>query len=394
MSKRKWLFAGAFLVILLLCANFVSLWLYSIVAKPVFRLVSDVKGNPVDRISQTPIPNKGYLHAAVAVDKLGNFYLLSSKRNEFAPIPGVPSSVEPEREQEYVVAQQRIIYVLVVNAEGQIQQAVPLRRLDGRLVRGGCDFLVVNKSGERWWTLRQAHESLEDWKDRDEVEQRTVLLNTYDNQGKCLGEWKVPMGLAGETFAMAAIGTEVYIAPENLEQEKQLLTYSVGSTQSEQRPWPGSWIPMISGSFITSDGQFWHLLPSNSGNVQAFVTHLKKPSVLFTTFQWQPQGFTPFLFWADDEIGLFVFKHLYEHAPTSTPPRRIRSDGAKAVYHVAPDGTVQKLFETPDILQQRFGYQVRTGQPLKADANYIWLEAEYLKNGKVTEYQIVKVKYR
>jgi hypothetical protein len=394
MSRRR--IAAWFGLAMILVAVALVWWkAVPLTAEPFFQLTSDTRGKLIDDIIHDNLPNRGHMHSAFAFDQLGNTYLLASKQSatnkssgKVSPTSSVSTSSEIIR---FMPAKHNIVHVLVVDAQGQIRRVIPLRRMDGRPIRNLAQFLAVSPSGQRLWTLRQSQESAEDWQPLIRGEKRTILLNAYDSNGKPIGEWKVPTAWTIiDAYALAADEERAYVVLETL--EEQMLVYKPRVEQPEYRPYPGSWQPGT--SFITTNGQFWHLLPSNSGNVQAFVTHLKKPSVLFTTFQWQPQGFTPFLFWADDEIGLFVFKHLYEHAPTSTPPRRIRSDGAKAVYHVAPDGTVQKLFETPDILQQRFGYQVRTGQPLKADANYIWLEAEYLKNGKVTEYQIVKVKYR
>src|SRR5690606_520468 len=111
MSKLKWLCAGTFLVVLFSCIGLVLQRQFLVAANPVFRLTYGLEGNTVDGVLQTPIPNKGYLHAAVAADKSGNFYLLSGKQNELAQIPGVPSSVKTDYEQKYIFMQQRIIHV-------------------------------------------------------------------------------------------------------------------------------------------------------------------------------------------------------------------------------------------------------------------------------------------
>lgn len=393
MSKRKQLFAWLLAVMLL--GGIVVLHRRSsiVTAEPVFRLIYGAGSNPIDGVSQVPIPNKGYLHAAVATDRSGNFYLLTSKQDVISKIPGVPPSVPPERVSQYMRSQQNIIHVLVISSSGSVQRAVPLRRLDGRFVRGYSEFLAVSDSGQRWWTLRNAHESLEDWKDRDEVEKRTVLLNAYDGNGKALGEWSIPAGLAYEAFVLSAQGNQAYVSLEAMEEKKQFLVYKPGQERPQQRPWPGSWIPAIAGSFITADGQFWHLSSHTNGNVESYVTQLSGSSRLFTTFRWRHKGFysslSLSLFWADIKIGLFVFERLKDEKGNI---RLI--DGAKAVYRITPDGQVRKLFETPDILPARSGEQVRAGQLLKADANFVWMEVEYLKGGKVTEYQIVKVPYQ
>ncbi|PQV62753.1 hypothetical protein B1R32_12341, partial [Abditibacterium utsteinense] len=139
---------------------------------------------------------------------------------------------------------------------------------------------------------------------------------------------------------------------------------------------------------LTALDHYRHLQSPTDDNVRAYVTKLNEVSHLFTTFRWHRKGEFPFLFWADDKIGLFAFENLKDEKG------KLRfADGAKAVYRVAPDGTVHTLFETPNVLPVKRGEQVRAGQLLKADAHFVWMEATYLKDGKATEYQIVKVPY-
>lgn len=385
MRNYKWLFLC--LLSLVLCSGLAIYLLRATpTAIPVLRLTYGAKGVPVDAVSQIHIPNKGHLHAAVVTDQFGDFYILSVKRDATLKVLRVPASATTI-EDAYRQAQQNVVHVLIVSEAGEVKRAVPLRRLDGRLVRGDCEFLAVSASGERLWTLRQAGESPKDWKHRREVEKRTVLLNVYDNQGKPLAEWEVPtIALAIETFAMAATETEAYVVPEFLKQEKQFLIYRLGQQQPQKHPWPSSWHPTIGASLITTSGQFWHLQPQNKGSVSAYVTEFGEPSRLFTTFQWHREMSYPFLFWQDAQAGLFVFENLKDEKG------KIRfADGAKAVYRIAPDGALHKLFETPDVLQAKSGEQVRAGQLLKASAHFVWMEATYLKDGKATEYQIVKV---
>lgn len=355
-------------------------------ATPVLQVIYGTGKNSVGIISQLGIPNKGYLHAAVSTDVSGNFYIITKKQNIKLNVLNVPASIALKDVAGYRETQKEVVHVLVANANGGIDHVIPLKRLDGRLARGHCEFLAVSASGKRWWTLRQAGESPEDWKDYSVVGKRTVLLNAYDNHGKPLAEWKVPLPLASETFALAATDTEAYVVPEILEQEKQLLVYHLGRQQPQKRPWPGSWVPAIAGSLITANEQFWHLEPHPDGSVESYITTMGKPSRLFNTFQWHRKGSYPFLFWADEKEGFFVFENLKDNKGN------IRfSDGAKAVYRIAPNGTVHKLFETPDVLQAKPAEQVRAGQLLKADENFVWMEVSYLKNDKATEYQIVKV---
>ncbi|WP_238596596.1 hypothetical protein [Abditibacterium utsteinense] len=222
-------------------------YLYSSTTKSttVFKLNYEIKNDSSYIINQLAIPNKGYLHAAIANDRFGNFYILASKNKLVAGATELPET--------------SVISVLVVDYKGQIRREVPLRRLDGRFVRGGCEFLSVNDSGDRWWTLRQSRELAENWKQQRKAKKRTALLNVYDNRGKPLSEWEVTLPLASETFAVAAIKNEIYVAPEILEQKKQFLFYRLGNLQPQKYHWPGSWSPTIGGSFIGANGQFWHL---------------------------------------------------------------------------------------------------------------------------------------
>lgn len=344
----------------------------SLRAEPVFQIDFAQKNSPVYGLSRNPIPNRGYLHASIATDTASHFYSLALKR---------------DAEQEKRMAHPRhanIISVLALDVKGNAEQAVPLKREDGRYVRYLCEFFSVSPSGKRWWTARRPYESPSDLQQGSNPK---GVVTAYSNDGKVLQEWTLPTSI-GSVMLVGAVGEAqvCVVGQESVGQKGKLWVYRIGQTLPQELPYPSNWLPMISASLITSEGEFWCLVPDMSGVVEARVAQLTQSARVFTTFKWHRKGSSPGLFWQDAQAGLFVFENLKDEKGKI----RLR-EGAKAVYRVAPDGTVHKLFETPDVLQTRRGEEVRAGQLLKADANFVWMEATYLKDGKVSEYQIVKV---
>lgn len=374
MSKRKGLVA-LFLLVLVCCGFGVCLWIRSsTTAEPILRLVIGAKTYPVDSVVQQGLPLRAYSHASVAVSRKDQFYLVTGKRDvatgQWEPNP---SRLRP-------------LSVLITEKEGL--RVVPLRGTGGLAVRHTCDFLTVSPSGKRWWTGRRRHETVSDL--TKGVGSETVLT-AYDEAGALLQEWALPSPVDELSFIQAVGEEQAYVVdPE----QKKVWVYKLGSPQPQGLDYPASWTPAIGASLVTDEGRFLKLHPARSGAVQIREAELGKPSRVLTTFQWHQKGFSPSLFWQDAKAGVFVFEHLREYDPTSTPPQRNRGDWAKAIYRIAADGQVHKLFETPDVISSKPAEQARTGQMLKADEHFVWFEVEYFKGNTPTEYQIVKVPYQ
>ena len=323
-------------------------------AQPVLRLVFGARDCPVDGLGGVDFPSKNYNRASFAAEQDGKFFVLTSKQN----------STEKEP----------VIHVLTSDANSAVKQIVPLRRQDGLLTRYLCYFLSVSPTGRHWWTARRPRESEADLKEGSHPK---AILAVHDESGKSLQEWVMNQTIEDIILVRAVGENEVY----TIDSGGQILVYEVGQKPKEVL------LPNLyttPNALFTQDGQFIGLKVSSNGQIEALLAKPNHSSV-FTTFQWFPAGSLPSLFWYDPQLGLFIDQYL------KNENGNLRKDGAKAVYRVAPDGTVHKLFETPDVLPDKSGQTVRAGQLLKADAHFVWMEATYWKDDKMTEYQIVKV---
>lgn len=326
------------------------------IAQPIMRLVFGSRDCPVDGLGGVDFPSKGFNRASLAAGQDGKFYVLTNNQN--------PKEKEP------------VIHVLTADTGRNVKRAVPLRRQDGRLMRYLCYFLSVSPTGRRWWTARRPHESEADLREGNHPK---AILTVHDESGKGLQEWVMTQAIDDVILVQAVGENKVY----TIDGENQILVYEVGQQQPQKLSLP--LIYTTAAAFATYEGNFVGLQGNNNGQVKALVTGSSLPSRVFTTFQWLPKGAFPSLFWYDPQEGLFIYEYL------SGKDNNIRLDRAKSVYRITLDGQVHKLFETPNVLQAKPGQQVRAGQLLKADAHFVWMEATYLKDGKVTEYQIVKV---
>lgn len=323
--------------------------------QPVLRLVFGSKNCPVDGLGGIDFPSKGFNRASFATGQDGKFYVLTSKQNT--------TEKEP------------IIHILTAGAGNNIKRAVPLRRQDGRSMRYLCYFLSVSPMGRRWWTARRPHESEADLKEGSTPK---AILSIHDESGKALQEWVLTEAIDDIQLVQAVGEDQVYVA----DTAHHVWVYKAG------RKLPQEFAQSINpGQMVTPNGQIWDAYPRTDGTTEVSVMALGSSPRSFTTFRRSPKEFFPSLFWHEPKVGLFVFEYLKAEAG-------IRDDRAKAVYRITADGVVHKLFETPDVLKAKAGEQVRTGQLLKADANFVWMEVEYFKGSKPTEYQIVKIPYR
>lgn len=325
------------------------------IAQPVLRLVFGSRDCPVDGLGGVDFPSKGYNRASFATGQDGRFYVLTSKQN----------STEKEP----------VVHVLTSDANGTVKRIVPLRRQDGRLMRYLCYFLSVSPTGRHWWTARRPHESEADLKEGNHPK---AILAVHDESGKSLQEWVMNQAVADIILVRSVGENKVY----TVDGGGQILVYEVGQKPKEVSL---PYLYTTPNALVTQDGQFVGLQAISDGQVKALVAKPNQSSFVFTTFQWFPKGSLPSLFWYEPQVGLFVYQYL------ENEDGNLRKDKAKAVYRVASDGTVHKLFETPNVLQSKPGQTVRVGQLLKADAYFAWMEVEYWKDKRMTEYQIVKV---
>ena len=371
MSKHRKLLLGFVLLT-------IALFAYSVVksaistAQPVLQLVFGSRNCPVDGLGGVNFVSKGYNRASVAVDRPNTqFYVFTTKQN--------PVDKEP------------VTHILTIDSSN-IRQTVPLRRYDGRLMRSLLYFLSVNSTGHHWWTAQTPYESVVDSKEHHTTAQTfhesavdskgystNAILSVHDESGKSLQEWAMTQSIADVLLVQAVGENGAYV----ITGDHRLWSYTIGQKQPQELSLPQ--IYTTAAAFATPQGQFVGFQADSDGQVKAFVTNLDDSSHLITTFQWLPKGSFPSLFWYEPQSGLFVYDYLKDENDN------VRQDRAKAVYRITPNGTVRKLFETPDVLQTKAGQQVRAGQLLKADEKFVWMEVTYLKDGKTTEYQIVKV---
>lgn len=348
MSKRKsliWL-----LTAVLACVAIVG-WRRSITtAETVFRLNFTSKDFPVDETQFYHGLFKTQL-APVAIDESGNFHVIAFKRDEGA---------------------HGVWKVIKGDAKGKIVGVFPLRRKDGRPILG-CDHFSVSPSGKHWWTVRKPFE------DRHKLNKslwQNWIVTFYDNTGKPLQEWEHPSDV-GEGLLQAADENTAYLADEGSISRNEVWVYKADQNRAS--------VKRFLGQPLRSNGQFWSLIhnlpPKKPLHYTASVTQLnKKLQKVYIFHTSEPVT----IFWHDMKAGLFVFN--YSKGGDATV-----FDQAKTVYRVDAKGVVHKLFATSEVIKTRPNQRFVTGQPLKADAKFVWLEVQYFKNNNPTEYQIVKV---
>lgn len=338
-------------------------------AETVLRLVIGSDTYPVDAVVQEGLPMRAYHHASVTVDDNGNFHLIASR---YASASG-QWNANPLR--------LRALSVLVADPHGVVKRTTALRRSNRLPVRHACYFLSASSSGESLWTARRDQDTEAELLAGIKAASR---LTAYTRTGQIIQEWLLPTDIDEFSFVQAVGNSQVYVVDG---ERNRLWVYTRGRPSPEPALIPQGWRPYPGSSLITSSGEFWVLKAQQNGVVQALVAKRGQPARVFATFAWHRKNLTPFLSLADTEGGLFGFEYIRD--ATGKRP----GDGAKAVYRITSDGTVRKLFETPDVLPTKRGYTVRAGQLLKADAHHVWMEVEYLKNNRVAEYQIVKIAY-
>ncbi len=324
-------------------------------AQPVLRLVFGSRDYPVDGLGGVDFPSKGFNRVTFATEQSNRFYVLTSEQNS--------AEKEPT------------IQILTFDADSTTKHVVPLRRQDGRLIRHLCYFFSASPTGRHLWIAHRPYESQVDAKEGNTPK---AILGVHDQSGKCLQEWVMNQTVEDILLVQAVGESKVY----TIDGGGQILVYEVGQKPKEVSL---PYLYTTPNALVTQEAQFVGLKASSDGQVKALVAKPNQSSFVFTTFQWFPKGSLPSLFWYDSQLGLFVYQYL------ENEDGNLRKDKAKTVYRVAPDGTVHKLFETPDVLQSKPGQTVRAGQLLKADAYFAWMEVEYWKDKRMTEYQIVKV---
>lgn len=345
-------------------------------AQTVLRLDFESEKCPVDGLNNFMlIPAKGYRHASSAIDQAGNIYILARNRDLAAEkqVKHAPHAV--------------VMNVLVASATGDIKGVVPLHRKDGRLVRYLCEFFSVNDSGRCWWTLRRPYESPSDLQEGPSPK---AVLTAYDQSGKALQEWTLPQTI-NEVRALLSVGKDrAYVVIDYVGEgtgQQQVWVYQIGAAQPQKKV-PCPEIDTSLGTFVSPDRKLWYLHYSYKvgGTTEIIAWEPGKSPRQFAAPRKESKPFSAILFGHEPGRGVFAFTYLPDEAA-------VRPYKPKIIYRVDDTGTVHKLFETPDVLASKFGCTVRAREPLKADATFVWLEVEYLKDNKVTEYQIVKVPY-
>lgn len=295
--------------------------------------------------------------AATAIDQDGNFYVIGFKRDKAARASW---------------------NVVKADATGRIVGVFPLRRKNGRLIRSESNYLSVSPSGKYWWTVRKP---FEDRGNPHGIVLQDYILTVYNSTGEPLQEWTHP---AGVDLLQAVGEDEVYLAGSS-----QVWDYKIGEETAARR----ISTKLFVGQHMAPDGRFWRLEhPPNTTEPRQYTASVvewgKAPQV-FCKFKMQG---TLSPFWHDPQVGLFFFQYLRRKDHSTYP------DMGKIIYRVTADGTVHKLFVTSNTISNKPGQSLWTGQPIKADENFVWLEIGYYKGHNKghnpTEYQIVKVPYQ
>lgn len=334
-------------------------------AQSVVSLVFGSKDCPASGLLRAPRPGKGRLDTVLAFDQADGFYFVTSKRD-----------IAYEKQ---VAHPPHAAVINVLSVRGNVQRLVPLQRKDGRLVRYLCDFLSVSPSGKRWWTARRPYESPSDLREGPSPK---AVLTAYDESGKALQEWTLPQTVNEVRLLQAVRENQAYVVIDYVgvgAKRQQSWAYQIGAEQPQQKvscPEFQAW----SGAFVTSSGQLWSLRSTPSGSIEVVTWKLSQLSHVFATIQKETIQFFPTLFWHAPNQGVFIYRHV----PSENASER---KAAKAVYRVGAGGTIHKLFETPDVLPSKPGQQVRAGQLLKADENFIWME---MNTSRATNRQSIK----
>lgn len=343
----------------------------ALIAEPTVRLVFGSQDCPVSSLLKAPRPGKGRLDTILAFDQTNGFYFVTNQRDAAY--------------EKQVAHPPHADIINVLSVRDNVKKVVPLKRKDGRFVRYLSDFLSVSPSGKRWWTARRPYESPSDLQ---EGSNPMAILTAYDESGTASQEWTLPQTI-NEIRLLQAVGEDrVYVVIDDIgdgAERQQVWVYRIGNTQPQQKV-PCPLFEASSGAFITSEGRLWSLQSGVNGSIQVLQWSLDSSPQVSVALRQNSKNRISSLFWHDPSQGVFTLGHSQED-------RTLKPRGTKTIYNLKQDGALHKLFETPDVLPRKPGEEARVGQLLKANAAFVWMEVEYLKDKRVTEYQIVKVPY-
>jgi hypothetical protein len=303
-------------------------------------------GIPLESTTQL----RGSALAVSDADAHGRFYFLAQQQDARSP--------------------HRIIHLVTITANGQIDSSVPFRRLDGRPIGHYCDHFSVSQSGDLRWTARSAYED----------KQRGTIITAYDAKCNPIQEWRLPLG-PGSIAIFRAIGER---QADLYGMDGQRYRFTVGETMSRvvftQRHIP---------EYLSANGDAWAIRPI-AGEHEHTVYGLYHTDLTGEERRLaEVHGFT-----IHERLLPFAYvppQHLYcslEQPYRKEDPQKFRH---KAVYQVSTDGTVQRLFSTDEVLPRWHGRHVKVGQMLHVNtAGNAWFVIEYAGDGDKREFQIVK----